>query len=137
MERVRITNETRYNIGLVSQSKIEYNIRPHAFITLNRDDAEYMIARVPSLFQEGKLRVDNEELAQDMGIIAPGDVSPWSEDAVRKILSGKVAAISEWAKNITDNSIAEVVYDVAMQMDLSASKMRVLKEVWPEKFAED
>ena len=32
-DRVRITNGSQHDVGLVSQSGIEYNIRPGTFIT--------------------------------------------------------------------------------------------------------
>lgn len=139
--RVRITNTSQHDVGLLSQSGVGYNIRPGTFITLSREDAEYMVAIAPKLFASaehaGELRIDNEELAKDLNIAAPGDPTPADESVIRKALSGTANAVKKYVANIEDPYLIECIYQTAMKMDLPQSKMNVLKEAFPNKFIND
>lgn len=140
-DRVRITNTSNHDVGLVSQTGIEYNIRPGTFITLARDDAEYMIAIAPKLFatkeRAGELRIDNEEMAKDLNIVAPGDPAPNDAVVIKKALGGSANAIKKYIADMEDPLLIDAVCRTAMEMDLPQSKMRVLKEAFPGKFIED
>ena len=135
-ERVRITNMAKHDIGLVNQTGIEYNIKPGMFITLGKDDAEYMAAMARRCFANGKLVLGDAELAADLGLTSPDEVNPNSEEAVRKALSGNVNALKKYVKSIQEESLIEVIWEVAGQMDLPSSKMTVLKEAFPQKFVD-
>ena len=140
-DRVRITNTSTHDVGLVSQSGIEYNIRPGTFITLAKDDAEYMIALAPKLFAAedrcGELRIDNEELAKDLNIAAPGDPSPADDAVVRKALGGTVAQLKKYVSEAEEPMLVDAICRMAEKMDLPQSKMRVIKEAFPHKFLDD
>lgn len=135
-ERVRITNTTRHDIGLVNQTGIEYNIKPGMFITLGKDDAEYMVALARRMFENGKLELGDEQLAADLGLTKQDQLNPNSEEAVRKALSGTAKALKKYVDSIEEDSLIEVIYEVAHQMDLPSSKMAVLKEAFPQKFVD-
>lgn len=140
-DRVRITNTSTHDVGLVTQSNIEYNIRPGAFITLTKDDAEYMVAIAPKLFatkeRAGELRIDNEELAKDLNIAAPGDPSPADDTVVKKNLSGSANQIKKYVSEIEDPLLIDAICRMAKEMDLPLSKMRVVKEAFPQKFIDE
>lgn len=141
MDRVRITNTSQHDVGLINQNHVEYNIRPGSFITLTKDDAEYMVAIAPKLFatkdHAAELRIDNDELAKDLNIAGPGDPTPADESVIRKALSGSAKNVEKYVSEITDPYLIEVVYQTAKKMDLPQSKMRILKEAFPEKFIDD
>ena len=140
-ERVRITNTSQHDVGLINQNNVEYNIRPGAFITLTRDDAEYMVAIAPKLFatvdRAAELRIDDIELAKDLNIAAPGEATPGDEMVIRKVLGGTAKNIEKYVSEITDPYQIEQIYQTAIKMDLSQSKMKVLKEAFPEKFVNE
>lgn len=140
-ERVRITNTSIHDVGLVAQNGIEYNIRPGAFISLPKDDAEYMVAIAPRLFaakdRAGELRIDNEELARDLNIAAPGDPSPADDVVVKKGLSGTVNQVKKYVSEIEDPMLIDAVCRMAKELDLPQSKMRVIKEAFPSKFIDE
>ena len=140
-DRVRITNTSQHDVGLINQNNVEYNIRPGAFITLTRDDAEYMVAIAPKLFatadRAAELRIDDIELAKDLNIAAPGEATPGDEMVIKKALSGTAKSIEKYVSEITDPYQIEQIYQTAIKMDLSQSKMRVLKEAFPEKFVNE
>ena len=137
-ERVRITNTSVHDVGLVTQSGIEYNIRPGAFITLTKDDAEYMVAMAPALFateyRAGELRLDNEELAKDLNLVAPGEPSPADDVVVKKALSGTANQIKKYVEGVEDPMTIDAIVRMAHQMDLSQSKMKIIQEAFPHKF---
>ena len=135
-ERVRITNMTKHDIGLVNQTGIEYNIKPGMFITLGRDDAEYMAALARRMFANGKLVLGDQQLAADLDLAKPDGLNPNSEEAVRKALAGTVKTLKKYVESIQENSLIEVIYEVAHQMDLPSSKMTILKEAFPQKFVD-
>lgn len=140
-DRVRITNTSIHDVGLVSQSGIEYNIRPGTFITLAKDDAEYMIALAPRLFATadhcGELRIDNEELARDLNLAAPGDPSPADDAVVRKALSGSVNQLKKYVSEAEEPLLIDAIVRMAEKIDLPQSKMRVIREAFPSKFTDD
>ena len=140
-DRVRIINESTHDVGLVNQSGIEYNIRPNTFISLTREDCEYMVAIAPKLFARenrgAELRIDNEELAKDLNIVAPGDPTPASESVIRKALGGSVNSIKKYVADIEDAYTIDAIVTTARKMDLPVSKMNVLKEAFPSKFIND
>ena len=135
-ERVRITNMAKHDIGLVNQTGIEYNIKAGMFITLGKDDAEYMVAIARKSFENGKLVLGDKELAADLGLTTPDELNPNSEEAVRKALGGNAKALKKYVEGIQEESLIEVIWEVANQMDLPASKMAVLKEAFPQKFVD-
>ena len=137
-ERVRISNTSRHDVGLVTQSGIEYNIRPGAFIALSKDDAEYMVAIAPRLFatdeRPGELRIDNEELAKDLNIVAPGDPSPTDDIVIKKALSGTVNQLKKYVADVESPLLIDAICEMAKTMDLPQSKMRVIQDAFPHKF---
>lgn len=135
-ERVRITNMAKHDIGLVNQTGIEYNIKAGMFITLGKDDAEYMVAMARKSFENGKLVLGDRELAADLGLTTPDELNPNSEEAVRKALGGNAKVLKKYVEGIQEESLIEVIWEVANQMDLPASKMAVLKEAFPQKFVD-
>lgn len=138
MERVRITNTSQHDVGLVTQNNIEYNIRPGTFISLTREDAEYMVAIAPKLFatenRAGELRIDDEGLAKDLNLVAPGDPSPADAAVVKKALSGNLAQLKKYVATLEEPYLINVVCQTAKEMDLPVSKMKVLQEAFPMKF---
>ena len=137
-ERIRITNTSQHAVGLISQNNIEYNIRPGTFITLPKEDVEYMVAIAPKLFasadRAAELRLDNEEVAKDLNLVAPGDPTPADESVIRKALGGSVKSVEKYVDGIEDPYLIEAICQTAKAMDLPASKMSVLKEAFPNKF---
>ena len=140
-ERIRITTTSQHDVGLVNQSGIEYNIRPGAFISLSKEDAEYMVAIAPRLFasenRAAELRLDNEDLAKDLNLVAPGDPTPADAMVIKKALGGTLNAVKKYVAGVEDPYLIEQIYQTAKEMDLPTSKMNVLKEAFPNKFIND
>ena len=135
-ERVRITNESVHDCGVKLQNGIEYNIRPGAFITLTKEDVEYLVSIAHEEFNTGELRIGDKETAEDLNVLKPGDAAPISEDEIRKALNGRVSAIRDYLEGIDNDYVKQAIIHVAHEMDLPTSKMKLLKEFFPKQFSD-
>ena len=138
MDRVRVRNTTLYDIGLKSQSGIEYSIRPHAFNTLPREEVEYSMAIAPSLFSVPcQLVVEDEELNQIANIDPTVEGVVVTPEVCEKYLKGSPAKLKAWLEENRYPHVLEQVCQAAEKMDLSMSKMKILKEIMPKRNFED
>ena len=132
-ERVRVNNVTPYAIGLKSQNGIEYNIRSHAFVMMHRDDVEYNMAIAPKLFSSPvQLVVEDQGLNEIVG------VDPMMENScdkveIEKILKGSASKIDAWLSENNYPHVVETVFEVAKDMDLPSSKVKVLQKYMPNR----
>lgn len=138
-ERVRVRNATKFDIGLVSQTGLGYNIKAGLFITMNRDDVEYNMALAPKLFEKpAMLIVEDEDLSQSVGI-EDYNKATYSEADIEKILKGTTAKLKAFVdENKEHHHIIEMLATASEKMDLPTSKVKILKEVLPFRdFVED
>lgn len=132
-ERVRVNNVTPYAIGLKSQSGVEYNIRPHAFVMMHRDDVEYNMAIAPKLFASPvRLVVEDQDLNDIMGVVPTEEIACDTE-TIEKMLKGSASKIEAWIGDNNYPHILETVFEVAKGMDLPASKIKVLQKFMPNR----
>lgn len=62
-ERVKIYNDTKFDIGLRDTRGIEFNIRPHAFALFEKQEVEYFVTVARKLFEAPRrLRIDDQDL---------------------------------------------------------------------------
>lgn len=132
-DRVRVNNVTPYAIGLKSQSGVEYNIRPHAFVMMHRDDVEYNMAIAPKLFSSPvRLVVEDQDLNNIMGVV-PAEEVACDIETIEKMLKGSASKIESWMNDNNYPHILETVFEVAKTMDLPASKIKVLQKFMPNR----
>lgn len=132
-ERVRVNNVTPYAIGLKSQNGIEYNIRPKAFVMMNRDDVEYSMAVAPKLFASpAQLLVEDMELNEIIGV-NPVEENNCDPEEIAKYLKGAAGKLDAWLSENNKPHIIESVYAIAMEMDLPSSKIKVLQKYMPNR----
>jgi len=100
-----------------------------------------MVALAPKLFatptHAGELRIDDEELANNLSLVAPGDPSPADDVVVRKALGGNNASLKKYLATVKEPYLIEAVCTMAKEMDLPTSKMKLIKEAFPNKFLDD
>lgn len=132
-ERVRVNNVTPYAIGLKSQSGVEYNIRPHAFVMMHRDDVEYNMAIAPKLFASPvRLVVEDQDLNDIMGVVPTEEIA-CDIETIEKMLKCSASKIEAWMNDNNYPHILETVFEVAKTMDLPASKIKVLQKFMPNR----
>ena len=64
MDKIRVYNDRKYDIGLILQSGMERVIHPGTFTPMTQDEIEYCASLAPALFAgEKQLRLENRDLA--------------------------------------------------------------------------
>ena len=64
MEKTRVYNERKYDVGLLLQNGSERVIHAGSFALLARDEIEYLASIAPSLFEnEKQLRLEDRGMA--------------------------------------------------------------------------
>lgn len=134
MEREKVYNDRRYDVGLLLQNGTERVIKAGSYTLLARDEIEYLASLAPGLFfAESKLRLENRALAVELGFVLDENVPVFGPELIRKHLSGGVGKLKQWLDEISEPALIHEVYEVAMTMDLPASKLQVIQERMPER----
>lgn len=134
MEKTRIYNERKYDIGLLLQNGAERVIHAGSFAVLARDEIEYLASIAPAMFEgEKQLRLEDRALAAQLGFIESEQSVPLDTEEIRKRLGLRNPQLKAWLDGIAEPYLLDTVYDIAMTMDLPASKLQLLQERMPER----
>ena len=130
-KRAKVTNCTKYAIGVRLINGIERNFPAGSSLRLPKEDIEYIMSIAPSLFA---VRVEDEELNELAGIDLSVENLTTDEAVIEKKLKGPIGAMKTWIEPITQKHMLEAIYQVAKKLDLPVSKMKILKEKMPEHY---
>jgi histone acetyltransferase (RNA polymerase elongator complex component) len=86
------------------------------------------------------LRVEKEKetLMQEIGIEVETDPNFIDDEEIRKKLAMSAKKIEEWLATVNEDYIRDRIYDVAVEMNLTMNKIKVLQAAMPKKsFMED
>ena len=109
-------------------------VHANSYTLLARDEIEFLASNAPDLFEnERQLRLEDRALAAQMGFIESETAPVLDADEIRKRLAMRPNQIKAWLDGIAEPYLLDAVYDVAMTMDLPASKLQLLQERMPEK----
>lgn len=138
--KIKVYNDRPYDIGVITLNNQHINIKKGSFALLSEDDIAYIesiCAPGNRLFGTGKLRVDkkDEEILDNVGITKEEENVQLSPDEIADVLKGSVTKLRKWLETITDPAVLYEVYQIAKEADLSASKMKAVKEVLPDSLA--
>ena len=135
-EKVKVTNCTKYAIGIRLINGIERNIPAGASLRLPKEDMEYIMAVAPGLFAvPSQLLVEDEELCEMAGIDPSVENLSTNEAGIIKKLKGTDKALKTWLEPITQPHMLEAIYEAAKKVpNISAAKMKILKEKMPERY---
>ena len=132
MERYRVYNDRRYNIGLQLPNGTERVVAPGAYTLLTQEEIEHITGVAPKLFMgETRLRLEERRLAVDLGFVLDENTPVFDEAFIRKQLGLSAAKMKAWLETVTEPSLLEEVFAVVRKMDLPASKLQVLQERFP------
>ena len=136
-DKIRLTNTTKFDIGIVLPDKpLGMNIKPGSFTLVTQDDVDYLMSMC-DLLQRGFLQVDEAHKAEvlgQMGIVEEDSVAFMTDEDIEKKLNGTVKKLQEWLNDIDDNIMLGRIADIACGMDsLSASKLKILQSKMPER----
>lgn len=138
--KLRAYNRCNFDIGVVTSEGRQYNIKPGSFVMLTVDDINYIdsICQKKKFFATGMLeavdsagnRVDLEKI----GLAVTEDDKPiLTEEEISAALKKSLKSVETWLNDIDDPAELHAVYKVAMEMDLPASKLKILNARMPNK----
>lgn len=135
-DKIRVINPQKFDVGVVTQDKpIGMNIKAGGFIMLTQDDIDYIMS-ISTLFQRGFLRIEETkaaEIMESIGIDVNTDPNFIDDEDIRKKLNGTAKNIEKWLNDIHEEYILDRVFDVAKDMNLNMSKIKVLQTKMPNK----
>lgn len=134
MEKTRVYNQRKYDVGLLLQNGSERVIHSGSFTLLSRDDIEYLISIAPALFEgEKQLSIEDRALAVQLGVIDSAQAEQMDAETIRKKLGLRAGQLKTWLDGIVEPYLLDAIYDVAMTMDLPASRLQLLQERMPDR----
>lgn len=127
-DKIRVYNDRKYHIGLTMQNGMERVVQSGSFVTLSRDEIEYTASIAPMLFEgERQLRLSDRKLAVELGFIEDMAQPVFDESFIREQLGQRPNQLMKWLDEVREAHLLDMIYDVAMGMDLPASKLKLLK----------
>ena len=130
-KNIRLWNKQKFDIGVVlSDNPAGVNIGHGKFQMVSEDDL-YFISATCDFLQRGLLEVEENkaQVLEDAGVISVAV----KDDDIKKCLNGTAKKLGEWMADITDPIVLDKIYDVAMGMDLTAAKLKILREKMPDR----
>ena len=135
-DKIRVINPQKFDVGVVTQDKpIGMNIKAGGFIMLTQDDIDYIMS-ISTLFQRGFLRIEEQkasEIMEAVGIDVNTDPNFIDDEDIKKKLNGTAKSIEKWLQDVHEDFILDRIFDVAKDMNLNMSKIKVLQAKMPDK----
>lgn len=136
----RVYNRCKYDIGVVTQQNIGINIKAGGFQMLSANDIAYIeanCANIKFFSQKMLVPVDDDGNEVDLRKVhVPVDmdvVKHRSDDEIIAALKGSAKKMEEWLSSIEDPAELHAIYKVAGELDLPASKLKILNSKMPNK----
>lgn len=131
---MKVYNDRKYPVGLILQNGLERVVHPAGYTLLSRDEIEFVASNAPRLFEgERQLRLEDREIAAQMGFIENAGIPVMDEEEIRKKLSLRANQMKAWLDDVKEAYLLDAICDVAMTMDLPASKLQLLQERMPDR----
>lgn len=132
--KIRVYNDRKYPIGLILPNGLERVVHAQSYTLLSREEIEYAASNAPRLFEgERQLRLEDRGLSQQMGFIESAEQPVLDDAEIRKKLNLRASQMKGWLDSVTEDYLLDAIFDVAMAMDLPASKLQILRERMPDK----
>ena len=136
--RVRVINKTKYDIGVTLMGGQKPNIKKDSFLAMTVDDVLYIesIAQGRKPFSSGELEITSasgEALTlEEIGGYTDVDTKKhFGDEEIEMNLKKPAKQIEAWLSSITDPVELHAIREVALSMDLSASKLKVIQAKIP------
>lgn len=132
--KIKVYNRQKFNVGIkLPGMRDGVNIAPGSFTYMSRDDIEYVMSQ-SRLFQKGYLREEEgSSIISEFGVDVENNPNFFDDEAIRKKLGQTPKKMKEWLCTVDSEHTMDRIYDVAMSMDLTLAKLKVLNEVMPDR----
>ena len=140
-ELYRVYNKTKYAIGVQFPDGRAYNIRPNNFLLLDANDIamiENQCRRKKFISQKMLVPMNEQDEPVDvMGLFRIQEADEGDkhldEDDLKVKLNQSIKKMEAWLNTVTDESELYAIWDAAKQMDLPASKLKILNAKIPNR----
>lgn len=136
----RVYNRCKHDIGVQLMNGMHYNIKAGSFRLMTATDILYVesICRDQKFFSARMLvatTADGKEVPfEEIGLSPDPDVVPhMNDEEIAAMLKKSVKQVEAWLEDMTDPAELHAVYLVAKDMDLNASKLKILNAKVPAK----
>jgi hypothetical protein len=131
MAKVKVVNHNGFDYGLVinlSGEPRRITVKKNSFIMLEKDEI-YQIDSTSRTFRDGFLRLESEEVKEEIGQVDenPNDLT---KEEIEVILSEHPKKIEKQLADISALHVRNKIVDVAKEMDLTAGRLKVIKEAF-------
>lgn len=138
-KKYRVYNRCKYDIGVNLISGQQTNIIAGTFIMLSINDILYIESTSKRKIFSAKMLVPVDENNNDVGLEDLGGfpdayAAPHlNDEEIREKLNKSAKVIASWLDEIEEPEELHAIFEVAKEMDLPASKLRVIQAKMPSK----
>lgn len=135
VKNIRLMNPQKFDIGVkLLDNDRGMNVRAGGFIQISENDVAY-INSISSVLRRGMLRIEKEKeiLLQEIGIEPETDPNFITDEDIRKKLNLTPKKLEEWLATVEEDYIRDRIYDIAIEMNLTMNKIKVLQAAMPKK----
>lgn len=133
-EKIRLYNKTKMNIGIKTPNNMfGINIRPGSFTIVDEDDVDYLMSTT-TLLSKGWLQVDEKkkgEVLERMGIDEAEAPAFLPDEEIMKKLNANGRTLEKWLNGIDDPMQLDRIATIALGMNLSLNKVKILQAKIP------
>jgi hypothetical protein len=139
-KRYRVKNVCKFDIGVLlpTGQRVHFGAGKWQFMTVDEIMYAESICTEDKYFAKQMLvpidTYGNKVPIEEIECYITTDDSPFlTDEEIAEKLKKSATVIKAWLTNITDEAQLDAIYRVAITMDLSSAKIKVLSEKMPEK----
>lgn len=138
-KRFRVYNKCKYDIGVTLMSGQQPNIRSGSFIMISVNDILYIEGNAKRKPFSAKMLVavtdDNKEISLEAlgGYVDEYSTPHLSDEEIIAELKKSAKSIETWLDKIDSPEELHAIFDVSKNLDLPASKLKILQKKMPNK----
>lgn len=132
-KRIKVYNYNRFPVGIKLENGHEQTVAPGSFARLTQDDIDYL-STISRIFSGGYLRVEAAEedaVLEQIGVVKEDNPNFMDDAEIKKKLAMSAAKITAWLADIEDKLFLNRVYEIAKEMDIATSKMKIISAKVP------
>jgi len=134
-EKYKVVNDKPFDgaVFVLNRPARSQLVKAGSFVYLTEDEIAYNIS-MNTIFQSGLLRVDRStNVLEENGILVDDNPNFATKEEIAKILGGPQKKLEAWLKSVHEDHVLNLVFETAKEMNLSASKLKLLQAKMPGK----
>lgn len=124
-KKIKIKNPNNWNVGIKLLSGVGINIKAGSIFYISKEDLEY-IASMSKIFSKKHLIVEDKDF--DMSIIGIEQDFLIDSDIIAKMKKNNAVLKKFLEEEVQDANMKRRVFNIAKELDLPVSKVRIIEE---------